>query len=257
MRSQTNMFRRQSDFSDRIYAESLLGNKYPVRTYARHGNVSRGTVMLDGESGYTVQTAYIISSNDKIGVSFTGVCIGVLVDKQGCVGVVLDESDTPYNWTQHEIAEALEHWDETENAKIYCLYEKSCGAVVFTGEGKDRKYLIIKMNLGHCGLPKGHMEKHETEHQTAFREVLEETGVEITFIDGFRHTVEYVLTSKTKKQSVYFLGRFDGEGVKIQESEVSSYKLCHYDQVKKLITYENDRAIVDAAEKLLNELEAK
>ena len=46
--------------------------------------------------------------------------------------------------------------------------EKSCGAVIFK-KSEDGKilYLIEKMGLGHNSMCKGHVEKDETEHQTA------------------------------------------------------------------------------------------
>ena len=157
--------------------------------------------------------------------------------------------------TQYQVAEAVDYWESENSPKIYCLREKSCGAVVYTGDGTDRRYLIIRMNLGHCGLPKGHIEKFETERDTAMREVLEETGVKITLDPDFRKSVVYSLTARTTKESVYFLGRFEGEDVKIQEAEVSSYRLCSYEEARRYITYENDRAILDAAEELLSAAE--
>lgn len=244
-----NEGRRFTDQSDRSFAESVLGGEYTVRVYARHGGVSRGTATVTNKGASNVHNAYVICESDADTV--TGTAVGVLVDRaSGSISVVLSDKDN-YLY-QHEIAEAVDYWEKSNDNRIYCLREKSCGAVVFTEEGGERKYLIIRMNLGHCGLPKGHTEKYEDEVATALREVREETGVEITLVEGFRKAVEYSLSAKTKKESVYFLGRFDGKNIKIQESEVSSYRLCSYEMARKFITYENDRAILDAAEAMLN-----
>lgn len=245
--------RRHIEQSERGFAESMLGNTYTVRVYARCKNVARGTVVIDGRDGYSVHTAYIVCGSDNIGASVCGIAVGILMDPEsGGFSVVLSAEDAKETvWTQYKIAETVDFWENGNTPKIYCLREKSCGAVVFTGDGDDRKYLVIRMNLGHCGLPKGHIEKYETEEETAIREVREETGVEITLIEGFRKSVVYSLTARTTKESIYFLGRFDGDSVKIQEAEVSSYRLCAYEQARRLITYENDRAILDAAEELL------
>ena len=55
-------------------------------------------------------------------------------------------------------------------------HEKSCGCIII----EDKKVLLIKQTNGIWGFPKGHVEKNETELQTAEREVKEETGLDIT-----------------------------------------------------------------------------
>jgi len=60
--------------------------------------------------------------------------------------------------------------------------EKSCGAVVYREQDKKRFYLILRHKRkgtkgGHWDLPKGHVEENESEHQTALREVKEETNL--------------------------------------------------------------------------------
>ena len=236
-------------------AEGMLGNTYAVRIYAKHNNVARGTVTLQSKDGYSVHTAYVVCKDECTSVVMKAVAVGILIDREGgSITVSLAEKELADEyWAQHNIAEAIDYWEKDNNYKIYCLREKSCGAVVYTGDGKERKYLIIRMNLGHCGLPKGHVEKFESEHETALREVREETGVAVTLIDGFRETVVYALTPRTTKESVYFLGKFDGESVVIQPSEVSAYRLCPYEEARGLITYENDRAVLDAAHRFLEE----
>lgn len=61
-------------------------------------------------------------------------------------------------------------------------HEKSCGIVVF----KDNKVLLVHHNLGHYGIPKGHVEFGETDEETALREFFEETGISASIIDGFK-----------------------------------------------------------------------
>ena len=72
------------------------------------------------------------------------------------------------------------------------IYEKSCGAVIYTESDGTRFYLVEHMQKGHCSICKGHVEGDETEHQTAEREILEETGMSVTFVDGFRETIAYI-----------------------------------------------------------------
>ena len=55
------------------------------------------------------------------------------------------------------------------------IFEKSCGAVIFTEKDGKRYYLVEQMLQGHHSICKGHIEKDETEHQAATREIMEET----------------------------------------------------------------------------------
>lgn len=244
---------RQTELAERALAESILGYSYSVRVYSKIGNIGRGTVTLSNKDGYSVHTAYIIGADADENSEIICKAVGILIDRDAeTTSVVLcGESYEKRIWYQHEIAEAIEHLEIGSAVRIYCLHEKSCGAVVFSGEGDGRKYVIIRMNSGHYGLPKGHVEKHENEIMAAKREVLEEIGVEIQILPDFRIPVEYYISPRTSKESVYFLGRFDGGKVVIQESEISAYRVCSYEDARRIITYENDRAVIDAAEKFL------
>lgn len=56
----------------------------------------------------------------------------------------------------------------------------SCGAIVYRCV-PEMQILLIKQNKNDnaWGIPKGHMEKGETQEETAVREVKEETGIKI------------------------------------------------------------------------------
>ncbi len=244
---------RQTELAERALAETILGYSYSVRVYSKTGNIGRGTVTLSKNDGYSVHTAYIIGEDVTENSEIRGRAIGVIIDRSaGSTSVVLcGEGSEKKIWYQHEIAEAVEYWETGNSVHIYCLHEKSCGAVVFSGEGEERRYVIIRMNSGHYGLPKGHVEKHEDEIMAAKREVSEEIGVDIEILPGFRVPVEYSISPRTNKESIYFLGRFDGGKVVIQKSEICSYRICSFEEALQLITYENDRAVLHAAEKFL------
>ena len=70
--------------------------------------------------------------------------------------------------------------------------EKSCGAVVYRQGETGVEVLMIKhKNGGHWAFPKGHVEKKETEPETALREIKEETGLKVELDTGFREMVTY------------------------------------------------------------------
>ena len=51
--------------------------------------------------------------------------------------------------------------------------EKSCGAVVFREENGVRLYLLLHYAEGHWDLPKGHVEKGESEEQNKLKKLLD------------------------------------------------------------------------------------
>ena len=148
---------------------------------------------------------------------------------------------------------------QTEKEKSAVRREKSCGAVVVRTEEGGRRYLLTCSKKGDWGFPKGHMEKGETEHETALREILEETGLKVTFTDGFRRTDAYMILQKgvpaIDKHVVYFLAHY-GEGTPVpQESEVSEIGLFAYEDAMNRLSFDSARRILAAAERFLKRRE--
>ena len=127
-------------------------------------------------------------------------------------------------------------------------YEKSCGAVVFRQNEGQVEYLLIRhVNGGHWAFPKGHVEKGETEAQTALREIREETGLSVTLRADFRETVSYMPGPGITKEVVYFLALTEERSVSRQREEVSDCRWLPGPQALELATYDNDRRILQAA----------
>ncbi|MFH1332713.1 MAG: NUDIX domain-containing protein, partial [archaeon] len=62
------------------------------------------------------------------------------------------------------------------------IKEKSAGVIVYN----NGEFLILQYTAGHWDFPKGHIEKGETERETALRELKEETGItDAFFVKGF------------------------------------------------------------------------
>lgn len=130
--------------------------------------------------------------------------------------------------------------------KIVCVYEKSCGAVVYhrTRLGVI-KVLLVKNHNGKCWtFPKGHVEQNETEQQTAVREIKEETGLDVVIEPGFRRTSTYRPFGKTKKQVVFFLAKADESAVIVQKSEIDYYLWATLDEAMHICKYDNDTKIL-------------
>lgn len=131
--------------------------------------------------------------------------------------------------------------------------EKSCGCVVYKIIGEDIYFLIIKHLAGHYSFPKGHVESNESEHDTALREVKEETGFDISFTGDFRDVIIYSPDSNTLKDVVFFLGCVSGGALSIQEEEVSFADWFDYNSAFNIITYDEDRNVLKRAYNYIRE----
>lgn len=128
--------------------------------------------------------------------------------------------------------------------------EKSCGAVVFTRENGTVRYVITESIRHFFGFPKGHVEAGESEEETALREVMEETGLRVRLLGGFRIEDTYSFRNADEtieKQVVYFLGQYERQVPKAQESELSSIRLCDYEEALSLLRFDGQREILKRA----------
>ncbi|MBR2340801.1 MAG: NUDIX domain-containing protein [Clostridia bacterium] len=135
-------------------------------------------------------------------------------------------------------------------------YVKSCGFVVFKQTENENYYLIIKSSNEDVGFPKGHMEKGETELQTAIRELKEETNVEIKVVDGFRRQIEYKIpkTVDTIKQCVYFLGICTKDEIICQAEEVTEAAFMPYEKALSFLTFTETKDILTSAQEFINKI---
>ena len=116
--------------------------------------------------------------------------------------------------------------------------EKSCGCIVF----HDDKVLIVKSLDGFYGFPKGHVEGDETEFETAIRETLEETGVQVKIDSSERFGISYTVKNDVPKIVVYFMASVVGScDIKVQEEELSDCFWLDVSKVKDILSFDNLR----------------
>ena len=130
-------------------------------------------------------------------------------------------------------------------------FEKSAGAVVFY-RGKQIEYLVLLST--YWGFPKGHIEAGEDEQAAARREIREEAGLEVTFLDGFREADEYTFRSRgelIRKQSIYFLAQASHRDSRISQ-EHSDMAWLSFDDAVARLGYEGGRIILRKANEFLN-----
>lgn len=118
-------------------------------------------------------------------------------------------------------------------------YEKSCGAVVFNEKGE---ILIVTHRAGHTDFPKGHVERGETEEETARREVKEETNIDIELLPG-RYSVRYFPKPNVDKTVIFFPAKKISGEIIAQEKEVSEVKWVSKEQIESYLTYESAKKL--------------
>ena len=119
------------------------------------------------------------------------------------------------------------------------MKEKSCGAIVF----KDDSVLIIEQFQGFFSFPKGHVEKGETEEETAIREVKEETNIDIKIVSDKKYEINYKIGRFKTKKVVFFIAEAITFDLKNQENEIISCEWVKKDKVLKKLTYDNVKEI--------------
>ncbi len=129
--------------------------------------------------------------------------------------------------------------------------EKSCGAIVFRKFHGNIEVLLIKhANGGHWSFPKGHVERGETELQTAIREIQEETGLDVILDHTFREVVTYYPKRDIRKDVIYFLAKAKSFDYKPQPEEIAEIKWSQLDPANHILTYENDKLLLKKAKHL-------
>ena len=186
------------------------------------------------EAGYTYPLNFGTVYNEKhqeafvMGIhhpvkNFDGRVIAVLSDRKNAhyIWIVAPKST---RFIINDIKEYIDVEKDYPDYRLDCLYENSCGAVVFRDIRGEVRYLLIKnKRSAHWGFPKGHIEPGETKEETALREVLEETGL---------HTSD---TSTV-----------------IQREEIEDYIWLTFDKAINLLKFENDRHILESAYEFLD-----
>jgi bis(5'-nucleosidyl)-tetraphosphatase len=133
------------------------------------------------------------------------------------------------------------------------MKESSAGVLLFR-QAKKREYLLLLYEEGHWDFPKGHIEKGETEQETAIRELKEETGITLSgFVEGFSEELHYFYTrnhNTVSKKVVFFLGQTKQKGVTLS-FEHTAYKWLAYEEALKKLTYKNAQEILKKSEAFL------
>ena len=131
------------------------------------------------------------------------------------------------------------------------MREKSCGAVVYRYVNDIIEVLLIRHRDGHWSYPKGHMEMGESEVQTAYREILEETGLSVRIDSRFRKVVTYTTKHGVVKDVVFFAATPISGTEKPQLTEIRDVAWKSADIAMRKIAFLNDKLVLRAAVKFI------
>jgi predicted acetyltransferase/8-oxo-dGTP pyrophosphatase MutT (NUDIX family) len=128
--------------------------------------------------------------------------------------------------------------------------EKSCGAIIYKYRGSRLLFLIAKMNRGHFSLVKGHVEDGESEVMTAYREIKEETNLDVVIDRRFRETIAYAPHKDRPsiiKDVIFFVATPVGGRIKKQDREVDRLSWLGYKKAFDALTYHQDKDVLKKA----------
>ncbi len=200
----------------------------------------------------SVISAYIMGINHPVR-NFDGRVVAI-VRRNGGKGVVLVVAPKSTRFIINDIRRAIDFAEGRNGFSLECLYESSCGAVVFRREGEQKKFLLIRnKRSAHWGFPKGHIEPGESNEQTAIREVLEETGINIHILPGFKKSSEYTIQGRIEKSVSIFLAQTDDVEYTIQVEEIEECGWFSFADAMKTLNYDNDKRILEQAGQYLSE----
>jgi 8-oxo-dGTP pyrophosphatase MutT (NUDIX family) len=126
--------------------------------------------------------------------------------------------------------------------------EKSCGAIIYKKENNKLKVLLIKQKAGHWSFPKGHVENEETEEETAYREIFEETGLKVNIDSNFRYVMTYSPKDNVVKDVVLFLATVISGQETPQPEEVETIMWVDIKDAYNILTYNDTKDILKKVE---------
>lgn len=237
--------------------KSYLGKEVDIRIDRPIGSIHPKHPDLTYPINYGYIPNVLGGDGEELDVYLLGVDTPVKEYSARIIGIVHRHNDVEdklvaapegMSFTSFEIEEAVHFQEQYYESEIEAFFEKSCGTVLYTTINNEVHYLLIKSEDNYCGFPKGHIEKFETEIETALRETWEETSIKATITDGFRQETTYTMGNGKTKSVVYFLASYANQNLTHNKGfEHNDYLQLTFDEAYSMLTFENTKEILKAA----------
>lgn len=141
------------------------------------------------------------------------------------------------------------------SVRDFAVEERSAGGVVVRAESAAHWVLLIRDPYKKWGLPKGHIESDETGEQAAYREVMEETGLQEVTVGPELGTIDWHFRFRGKlihKYCQFFLmATEDGATCPELDEGITECLWLPIDEALERVTYDNAREIIQIAAGML------
>jgi 8-oxo-dGTP diphosphatase len=129
---------------------------------------------------------------------------------------------------------------------------KGAGGVVVRTIGRDPHVLLIRDPYDKWGLPKGHAERGEALHETALREVREETGLTDLELGPELVTIDWKFRAQRREvhkfATFYLMFSQRGDPIPQKSEGIGAAEWVRLDSAHERISYPNATGVIRAAQ---------